>query len=629
MSVHTFIPTVARASCLLGLFALAGCRRRELPPQRPALGDTIVATPVAPPPAANVPTGQASAPEGSCTPPPPPVTASHWDLVGYHPGPGLQDVLAVGAHHRTLVATTRTEVCTSVDGGATWVSRLGATESLAAPSVVELPALDAVVTIAQGTRATPTAPRVFVSRDLGSHWEPLAIPAEAGARARVFTDRERRLWVVSPTKLWLTSDVRTFEGPHTLPGSESDEVDACGSVLIARAKLGPDQFYHRSDDRGATWRPFRLGMAGLEGNHALMRCLGWRGGIEAGRAPLPSQWSFDGGRTWESARYDDTARRVARTLADNPDQTGEAPHCAGTPFGELACMDTHRLMLPDEDGDDHEIVAPASCDRVRMIDDRRALAFGPSCGVYVSTDRGGMWRSLATSLDPSRMAPGVPSGRGGFINARSAWRIDEGVWWTDDGGAHWRLVPAVNSRALGHGVFVDRTHGVFQRADGWLVSTKDGGRTWTWVLQAEVERITSAGQWVMITTSDRVRVSPNGGETWRASVPFPTDVRPDPTLEIVGSQRRFEPTPGAWVSQQGDRITLTLTPTTGGTPHTTEIVRGLPRGYDLLAAHATNGAIDRVLLTGGAVLRHDPTHEDLPQWEVRASRPSSHSRRKR
>jgi hypothetical protein len=146
-----------------------------------------------------------------------------------------------------------------------------------------------------------------------------------------------------------------------------------------------------------------------------------------------------------------------------------------------------------------------------------------------------------------------------------------------------------------------RRGGVFARSDGWVVSTADGGRTWRFVVRGEVERIASAGPWVMVTTATAVRVSPDGGASWRPGATLPAGRALDPTLRLQGGARRYDLSEGVRVLQQADRITV-ATRGPDGVFVTEEVVRALSPGYSLLAAHATEGRVDRLLLSGGAVV---------------------------
>ncbi len=558
--------------------------------------------------------------EPGCVAGPGPTVAAGWTLRGFQPSPVLDEVTVAGPEGASFVGVSRGTVCASEDG-ARWRPVLGASEALAGPTLRRMSADGETLVLAQGSPRAPAAPRVFRARrpEAGPEaWQEVALPAEAraaGRRARVFVDGVRRLFVVTPTQLWVQVDGGDFEGPRSLPGTTAEEVDACGETLIARARVGGDGFWHRSEDYGQSWRPFRLGALGLEGEGTMMRCLGWRGGIEAGRVPLPGYWSFDQGRTWSPARYDAAARTLARAVADDPTLREEPPRC-GTGFASaLVCTQHQRLVLVDAEAPwsrdrpvQREIRAPAGCEHVRLVDDRRVVAFGRGCGLYVSNDLGGRWRALATRAE-SPLAGSLPGaaaleagpGRGGWIDAETAWRIDGGVWWTSDAGAHWRLVPTGGGRQVEHGVFVDTGRGVFARSDGWVMSTADGGRTWRYVVRGEVERIASAGPWVMVTTGTAVRVSPDGGASWRPGATLPAGRVLDATLRVQGGVRRFDPSAAVRVLQQGDRITVATRGADGGFV-TAEVVRGLSAGYALLAAHATGGRVDRLLLSGGAVI---------------------------
>lgn len=556
------------------------------------------------------PTEMAS--EGHCAGAPTPTVAPRWNLVGYHPGPVLEDVLAAGARRDTLVAITRRELCVSDDEGATWRTEIGGDRPLDEPTLAELIADQTLVLVAQGSAVRPSAPRVYVSRDAGAHWAERALPPAAvlaGASARVFHDRVRRLFVATPTQVWTAADGGEWESPHALPGRTAREVDACGDTLIARAEMERDSFYFRSEDRGASWRPFRLGALGLEAEGAVVRCVRWRGGIEAGRAPVPGWWSFDQGRTWQPSRYDITAMRDARSRVEDPGIAAvtDAPRCMTAPTGELACVSPRRLLLPAADGPwqrehapEREIHAPALCDRLRRVDDRRMVAFGPACGLYVSHDLGGVWRAMSTHLDASRPDALPGRGTGGFVDRDTAWRLDGGLWWTHDGGAHWRLVASQRGRGLLWGAFVDSERGVFVQRDGWVVATDDGGVRWHLVLRGDVSRLVTAGRTVMLTTSDRAMLSLDGGASWRRVVTLPSGREFDPALVVDGERRHVDLAARLRLVQQRDAIEL-VRREGGGAEHES-VVRGLPRAWVMLGAHTTGTVVDRVLLAGGAVL---------------------------
>lgn len=569
--------------------AWTACRREgaEARPDRVPSPPPVTLAPPQPPPRPAV-----EVRAERCNPVRPLDIATGWRAVGWRPGPEMRDVLATGPRRRQLMATTRETVCVTRDDGRTWTSPFPPDARLASPQVHRLERSDALLLIAQGTVEAPTRPRVMLSRDEGVRWADLALPAAAGDAARVFTDGARKVYVASPTQLWASEDLHAFGAPVTLPGESADRVDVCGRVMIARARVGSDYFHHRSEDFGQSWRAFRLGAIGLEGNEIRVRCLGWRGGIEAGYDPLPRSWTFDGGHAWEAADYDAKARTAARAMSEVPPDEAVIPRCVTTPAGARMCLDSGRARVGDR-----EVHAPGGCERMRAIDDRRLIAFGASCGSFVSTDLGGVWRPMSTSL---RAQGSAPAGAGGFISRDVAWRVAGGVWWTHDGGAHWRLAPTVQGRTIVRGVFVDTERGVFVRDDGWVLSTRDGGRTWSFVTRGEGVRVTSARDWVMVTTAERARASSDGGATWRANAAIPPSIPLDPGLVVAGAVRRIDPAPGVRVQQSGDRVEVQ----SGGESQT--LVRALPERFELLAAHADARGVDRVMLSDGVILHRAP-----------------------
>ena len=600
-------------AAVLGAAALGACA-----PARPGSSESSVEAPAASdatptprrtPRTDDVPATPRDDDDGTCAPPPSPITDAAWTLTGYHPGPVLEDVLATGPRRERLVGVTRRQLCVSDDEGASWAVRTSAGATLDAPTLGVFTRDRALVLIAQGSSERPSPPVLRVSRDDGEQWTDRPLPAEAvraGAAARVFSDRLQRLYVTTTTQLWMSDvDGAAWEGPRALPGRSARDVEACGDTLVARADLDREAFYFRSEDRGVTWRPFRLGALGLEAEGAIVRCVRWRGGIEAGRPPVPGWWSFDQGRTWEPSRYDLAALHDTRALDDDPAAMAsrDLPRCATAVTGELTCLAPHRLVLPATDvpwnrerPTQREVHAPAHCDRLRRIDDRRVAALGRGCGFFVSHDLGGMWRAMSVHAG---VAPG--RGTGGFIDRDTAWRLEGGLWWTRDGGAHWTMVQPAHGHALAYGVFVDRDRGVFVQRDGWVIATEDGGARWRLLLRGDAPRIATAGTTILLTTADRALTSLDGGRTWRRGATPPAGRALDPTLVVDGERRRIDLSDAMRVVQQRDAVELVHRD--DGTARREPLAHGLPRGWVMVAAHATGGVIDRILLSGGAVLQ--------------------------
>jgi hypothetical protein len=330
-----------------------------------------------------------------------------------------------------------------------------------------------------------------------------------------------------------------------------------------------------------------------------------RGGLEAGRGVLPTWWSWDGGHNWFRAGYDEPSRRTARAMTESASAAGEMPRCFDGPAGGLHCVDTNRVRTVDDRGAGPDLRGPEGCLHVRMTDSEHTYAFGPGCGLMYTPDHGGRWvhvlrsdESLPQWRGPGETQTARADGRGGFLDARTAWRIENGLWWTSDGGRSWRPSMAHLGRALEYGVFINRTHGVFATGQGRVMATQDGGRTWRNVMQGEIERISSAGRMVFVTSAQSVRVSPDGGATWWGPGEVPRAVRPDPTVEFKGPDREVALREGARVIQRDDTVWVSEA---GASPAEQAIVTGT-RHRPLLAAWSRKGRVEAVMLEGGAVL---------------------------
>jgi hypothetical protein len=539
--------------------------------------------------------------DAACTVIPHVNVAAGWRLRGFQPGPTFTELFGVRRHR--LVALTPRRVCTSDDTGDHWTERFAVEAPRATLTVQRVDRRGTLVAIVTtpNPQNEPSVTRLAISRDADAEsWNTIALPTPATPLRAAFSDGLGRIFATTSTQLFMSSDLGAhWQGPRPLPGREATELAACGPIVIARARADIEWFYHRSFDHGLTWRPFRLGVLGLDADRSLVRCITERGGIEAGRPPLPSSWSWDGGLRWSPAPYDADAQRVARATTEaGHDAPGESPHCHAGPGRLVECVDTGRSRLVTARGVMRtEVHAPSLCEHVRQIDARRTLAFGAGCGLYGSPDRGGRWRMHSQSL-AARVTGTFAEGRGGFVTDRIAWRLDGGVWWTSDGGDHWQPTFSPQGRVLDRGVFVDRRNGVFATSNGWVVSTHDGGRTFTYVLRGDVERIASTRRGVIVTTTQTVRVSPDGGRTWLATGAAVPSTPIDPSVEIVGNRRSIVLGAAGAVVQEGGDVR------SGANGHE-PIASGLPAGYHLLAAHATRGRIDRVLLEGGAVLARD------------------------
>jgi photosystem II stability/assembly factor-like uncharacterized protein len=495
----------------------------------------------------------------------------------------------------------------SDDGGTSFRERI-VLPSAAAISLAQIARREGWLVVAKEEReGRDEGPRAVIGAWVSSDeearsFEVLALPSVGDQRIiEVFTDRIGTIYATTEHALFRRErKAERWEGPFALPGRSARAVDACGRVLLAQSTVDDQgSYWFRSFDRGRRWSPFRLGVLGIDGDRAVIRCLGARGAIEAGRGPLPSHWSFDGGRTWKRAAYDERARRLAR------ERGASAVRCRQGPADTIECLDAARTRLVEGSMRGVEIYAPGRCESVTVLDTRTTVAFGPSCGVLVSRDRGGLWQQRLSAAIVNESTQ--DDGRGGFVDRSAVWMLDGSVWWSLDGGARWFPVASVIGRTLERGVFVDRLRGVFVTSTGWVVATRDGGRNWTYVLRGEVERVSAEGTMVYVTTPTTVRVSPDGGVHWWLPGVGASGARLRSTVERDGDTRFVRLSDGLRVEQRSQRIEVV-----SRTERTLLATIDDPRTV-MLAADRDSRAGVRVLLSDGTVLSLRAPRAELGQ----------------
>jgi photosystem II stability/assembly factor-like uncharacterized protein len=214
---------------------------------------------------------------------------------------------------------------------------------------------------------------------------------------------------------------------------------------------------YRSDDGGSSWRFLGLaetrhiGKVEIHPTNPDVAYVAALGNLWASSPDRGVYRTRDGGRSWQKVLYVD-------------DNTGAV---------DLVMDPVHP-----------EVLYAAMYQR-----QRRAWGFnggGPGSGIYKTTDGGDDWTELTNGI------PGDDKGRIGLAIARSnpqvlealvefADRNKQGTYRTEDGGATWTRVSALDSRPMYYSeVFIDPTdpNTVYELATNSNVS-HDGGRTWT------------------------------------------------------------------------------------------------------------------------------------------------------
>jgi photosystem II stability/assembly factor-like uncharacterized protein len=283
------------------------------------------------------------------------------------------------------------------------------------------------------------------------------------------------------------------------------------TTLLIAAQLRAHEFaVLRSDDAGRTWtrsRPFRfargLGVSSPVAADSRHLFVALDEGAAAGSEGEALFASFDGGRTW---------RFVSGTSFDRT-----VP--GGLPFG---C---------DKNG--FGFATPS-----------RGWAGGDCAGgrafFYRTDDGGHTWRAQRLrglgSCQCDVSAPTFFTSRDGVVTVAGAlettrFRPLARVYWTSDGGLHWRSSsapwgrPSLAVAVAPSGVawLVTSPHGTIKPPYNRLFRTSDAGRTWqteTLPFDAEYDRLdlldaTHAFAYTGATASATILRTDDGGRTWR------------------------------------------------------------------------------------------------------------------
>lgn len=157
-------------------------------------------------------------------------------------------------------------------------------------------------------------------------------------------------------------------------------------------------------------------------------------------------------------------------------------------------------------------------------------------GVLHSTDGGATWALVGAT--PALDANGSAAAAIHFIDGQTGWFCggEQGpgrLWRTDDGGKSWTELTTGVSQPLRAVWFTDRDHGVvaggfsewdvfkgeYERLDGLLLSTSDGGQTWRKTTDAAPVRSLrfrdAAFGWAWGLDSETLFTTSDGGVRWR------------------------------------------------------------------------------------------------------------------
>lgn len=494
------------------------------------------------------------APRVRCDAPGRPVLSPGWSVTQW---PTVPRMTTVEARANVLFGTTSSAVCQSVDGGSQWRTLI---EDLEYPSIT-LSANNVLVVrsgIAPDGSAVSGAPVLWwTSVDGGEQWrQSTEAPEEPSGRALAAMREDRR-------------------------------VVLCGGALFTTVERGGHTGVLQSADGGESWRRQRAVGELAEGVRP--RCVASGVVMLEGRDRLPVAVSRDAGATWRSVRPPPVEVVEDDEEADG-NTVGEERGRGCVPLGTrgLFCEISGQTYLSDDDGRRWRLGHSPVGGRAILQHGARIVGVGG--GVAESEDGGRRWSLVAPAEGAVNL--GV---RGGILDAMTYWIAGAGLWWTDDGGEHWRatllpfqLVEVFSQRRL---------VGVASVGNGRCARrvevSVNGGRTWRRAIRAAVGGVRSVGGSVEVVpcTGTRGWVT-RDGVRWRRGVVLAEPLAsPDESPGVFTNERiGIDATGGVLrtVSRDGD---------------VEVIARRWPAHLVPVAARSEHGVVEIVLFGNGTVLR--------------------------
>lgn len=153
--------------------------------------------------------------------------------------------------------------------------------------------------------------------------------------------------------------------------------------------------------------------------------------------------------------------------------------------------------------------------RVRIFDDGSAWAVGEMGAALRSTDRGATWKRMTPEEDEAWNDV--------FVRGDRAWLVGEfgRINESKDGARSWTSIASPVKSSLMAIAFRDEQHGVAVGVDGVVVTTSDGGDTWTAARPASPAHLFDLAwdgrQWLAVGERGVLLIGDATGANWRES----------------------------------------------------------------------------------------------------------------
>lgn len=258
-----------------------------------------------------------------------------------------------------------------------------------------------------------------------------------------------------------------------------------------------DPYVHRSrgvvlatDDGGRSWRREAAGMVPLLRRiHMFNTREGYAVGDAADLAPAGLLFTRDGGKTWSGAGGDVGVGLLAADLS--------SPASGVCADGAGRVLRLHERLVQASP----ELEFGLRSVRRIVLGGALSLLVGDGGLVFASRDAGRSWSHPGQNL--AEGAGRQCDWRGVALQGTRCWIVGNPgsvVLHSADAGATWELLPTGRTSPLNDVAFVDERRGVAVGALGAILTTDDGGRTWTkrsagerrpalWACFADVESV--------------------------------------------------------------------------------------------------------------------------------------------
>jgi photosystem II stability/assembly factor-like uncharacterized protein len=394
-----------------------------------------------------------------------------WTRIVLAPAVGqssLYDIVFTGS--KTALAVGNSQILHTADGGKNW-------QKAETPDAIKFPLQKIVFSDSKNGIAIGDTESIAWTEDGGLNWIRSKLPAGTETSVlRVVASKSQNNWLSagdSGTILGTSDRGEHWERMLTPSDFTSNIYSMTFFSPGGGVATGSDTTILRTEDSGKTWERAKLPVGIRSDLRAAAFANGSPNGVSVGSAGTILR-TQDGGKNWDISKVPDGKKPNLHAVAFFGDSIVVAVGESGT-------------ILRSDDGGKawNPAKAPpgflANLKIVRYTGGTNAIAAGDK--IVRTVDGGRTWELAATppeagSIDALAFAGpsnGVAVGTGGS---------SKGIVWTEDGGKTWQLAKTTSTKdspetGLRAVVLNGTSTGIAVGANGLMLGTRDGGKTWS------------------------------------------------------------------------------------------------------------------------------------------------------